>query len=72
MIAQLIARYGWKTVTGTALLTAGQIAPTIPWLAPYTVLLTVTGTALGGFGVLHKFDKLAQDVLSAPKDGPHA
>jgi hypothetical protein len=69
VIKQLIDRYGWKTITGTVLVTLGQIAPTIPWLAPFSFALNVVGCSLGGVGVIHKFDKLAQAIQSAPKDG---
>ena len=72
-MAALLARFGWKTLAGTLLLTAGQIAPAIPGLAPFAAALNAVGVALGGIGVIHKADKLAKAVLAAPApEAPNA
>ena len=72
MFKQFLARYGWKTILGTCLVTAGQIAPAIPVLAPFGLALNVAGIGLGGVGIIHKFDKLAKAVLDAPEETPSA
>lgn len=55
----VIDRYGWKTLVGTFLLVLAESAPSIPALAPYAPLLQMAGTALAGVGIVHKFDKMA-------------
>ena len=56
---KIIKKYGWKTIAGTALLTAGQIVDTYyPDYSHVGQLLMMVGTALGGIGIVSKFNKL--------------
>ena len=52
-------KYGWKTIAGTVLLTAGQAVDTYwPEYAHVGQLLMMIGTALGGIGIIGKFNKI--------------
>ena len=44
-------KYGWKTITGTMLLTAGEVMDAGIRLAPYAPLVKAAGMLLGGIGI---------------------
>lgn len=55
----LIDKYGWKTLLGTVLLTSGQAIKA--YAADYQSvgdLVMMIGTALGGIGIIGKFNKI--------------
>ena len=60
-MGNLIAKYGWKTVTGCLVMAAGQIMQTIPTTAPYAPVATALGTVLGGVGIRAAIAKLGED-----------
>lgn len=54
-----IEKYGWKTIAGTVLLTVGQAVDAYyPEYAHVGQLLMMIGTALGGIGIISKFNKV--------------
>lgn len=56
---KFIKKYGWKTITGTILLTVGQfVKEYYPDYAHVGELAMLIGTALGGIGIVSKFNKL--------------
>lgn len=54
-----IEKYGWKTIAGTVLLTAGQAVDAYyPDYSHVGQLAMMIGTALGGIGLIAKFNKI--------------
>lgn len=66
----LVAKYGWKTVSGCLVMAAGQLMQTIPATAPYAPVATALGIALGGVGVRAAIAKIAADAIN-PKEQTH-
>lgn len=71
MLKDIVAKYGWKTVTGCLVMAAGQLMQTIPVTAPYAPVATALGIALGGVGVRAAIAKIAADAVN-PKEQDHA
>lgn len=65
-MGKLVAKYGWKTVTGCIVMAAGQIMQTIPATAPYAPVATALGTVLGGVGIRAAIAKLAESAKETP------
>lgn len=50
-MGKLIAKYGWKTVTGSIALAIGQLLKLSPDTEPYAPIADAVGVALGGVGL---------------------
>lgn len=64
LLSKLVKRYGWKTIIGTVFATTGEYLTSFhPDYYVQGSWLIVVGVMLGGVGLIHKFDKIRQDLL---------
>lgn len=62
---KFVAKYGWKTIVGTVLFTAGQAIKFYdPSMENVGELMEMIGGALGGVGLVSKFAKLDKRIDS--------
>lgn len=59
-MGKLIAKYGWKTVTGSIALAIGQLLKLSPDTEPYAPIADAIGVALGGVGVRCAIAKISE------------